>query len=110
VDNRILASGRIKQEVQGVLRGQETGGHPLDRLVHLGAQYLLRRVLEEEVQEFLGRGYYRHGEARRGWRNGYEPKGVKTPVGVLTMPEGAGASGALPEWGEPPGRGASDGV
>jgi len=81
----MLPSERIRQEVQGVLRGQETGGHPLDRLVHLGAQYLLQRALEEEVQEFLGRGYYRHGEMRRGWRNGYEPKRVKTPVGVLTM-------------------------
>lgn len=85
MDNRILPSERIKQEVQGVLRGQETDGHPLDRLVHLGSQYLLQKALEEEVQEFLGRGYYRHGEVRRGWRNGYEPKRVKTPVGVLSM-------------------------
>jgi transposase-like protein len=44
-----------------------------------------QRALEEEVQEFLGRGYYRHGEKRRGWRNGYEPKRVKMPVGVLSM-------------------------
>ncbi len=84
MDNRILLSERIKQEVQWVLRGQEAAGHPLDRLVHLGAQYLLQRALEEGVQEFLGRGYYRHGGTGRGWRNWYEPKRVKTPVGVLT--------------------------
>jgi len=53
--------------------------------VHLGAQHLLQRALEEEVQEFLGQGYYCHGEMRRGWRNGYEPKWVKTPMGVLSM-------------------------
>jgi len=36
VDNGVLPSERIKQEVQWVLRGQEAAGHPLDRLVHLG--------------------------------------------------------------------------
>jgi len=85
VRKRIPPSERVKQEVQAVLRGQDGVGHPLDSLVRLGARYLLQRALEEKVQEFLGRGYYRHGEMHRGWRNGYEPKQVKTPVGVLTM-------------------------
>lgn len=85
MSRRILPSERVKQEVGVVLRGQDGAGHPLDRLVRLGAQYLLQRALEEEVQEFLGRGYYRHGSAGQGWRNGYEPKRVKTPVGTLTM-------------------------
>ena len=53
---RIPPSERVKQEVQAVLRGQDRVGHPLDSLVPLGAQYLLQRALEEEVQEFLGRG------------------------------------------------------
>jgi len=85
VDRRIPPSERVKQEVQLVLRGEAAGGHPLDRLVRLGAQYLLQRALEDEVQQFLGRGYYRHSGEGRGWRNGYEPKRVKTPVGVLSM-------------------------
>jgi len=85
VRKRIPPSERVKQEVRAVLGGHDEVGHPLDSLVRLGARYLLQRALEEEVQEFLGRGYYRHGEMHRGWRNGYEPKQVKTPVGVLTM-------------------------
>jgi len=56
VRRRIPPSERVKQEVQAVLRGQDRVGHPLDSLVPLGAQYLLQRALEEEVQEFLGRG------------------------------------------------------
>lgn len=45
----------------------------------------MQRSLAVEVQEFLGRGYYRHGGRVRCWRNGYEPKALRTPVGVLTM-------------------------
>ncbi|MFQ5875131.1 MAG: transposase [Dehalococcoidia bacterium] len=82
---RIPPSERVKQEVQLVLKGQGGGGHPLDQLVRLGAQYLLQRALEEEVQEFLGRGYYRHSGEGRGWRNGYEPKRVKASLGMLNM-------------------------
>ena len=68
-----------------MLEGQERGGHPLDHLVRLGAQHLLQKALEEEVEEFLGRGYYRHGNGGRGWRNGYERKRVKTVLGALEM-------------------------
>ena len=83
--SRIPPSERIKQEIRAVLEGHERGGHPLDRLVRSGAQYLLQKALEEEVEEYLGRGYYRHGNAGRGWRNGYERKLVKSALGALEM-------------------------
>ena len=81
MDNRILPSERIKQEVQWVLWGQEAVGHPLDRLVHLGAQYLLQRALEDEVQEFLGRGTAApEGRAVAG-ATGMSPRGSRLPLG-----------------------------
>jgi len=85
VRSRIPPSERIKQEIRAVLEGHERGGHPLDRLVRSGAQYLLQKALEEEVEEYLGRGYYRHGNGSRGWRNGYERKRVKSALGALEM-------------------------
>jgi len=85
VRSRIPPSEEIKQEVRAVLEGHERGGHPLDRLVRSGAQYLLQKALEEEVEEFLGRSYYRHGSEGRGWRNGYERKRVKSALGALEI-------------------------
>ena len=83
--SRIPPSEEIKQEIRAVLEGHERGGHPLERLVRSGAQYLLQKALEEEVEEFLGRSYYRHGSEGRGWRNGYERKRVKTALGALEI-------------------------
>lgn len=49
-------------------------GEALEELVKRGAQEILRRALEEEVNAFLGRGRYdREGEFR-GYRNGYAPE------------------------------------
>jgi hypothetical protein len=58
-------------------------GHPLDSLVRLGAQYLLQKALapEEEVEEFLGRGYYRH------------------PVGVLPLVQAYPITAIEAVWG-----------
>jgi len=49
-------------------------GEALEELVRRGAQAMLRRALEEEVEAFLGRGrYHREGEFR-GYRNGHAPE------------------------------------
>lgn len=61
-------------------------GHPLDVVVKLGARYMLQVALEQEVEEFLGRGHYRRGlRRRRGWRNGYEPGKARTAEGMLDI-------------------------
>jgi len=55
-----------------------TSGDPLGEAARLGAQLLLQKALESEVDAFLGRGHYeRRGDgALTGYRNGYEPKTV----------------------------------
>lgn len=83
---KVAKSEAMLQEVQAVYDGLKTEDHPLDRFVKIGAQYMLQRTLEKEVTEFLGRNHYRHGGAgRSGWRNGYEPKRLKTSGGSLEV-------------------------
>lgn len=49
-------------------------GEALEDLVRRGAQEMLRRALEEEVEAFLGRERYQRERAFRGYRNGYAPE------------------------------------
>jgi transposase-like protein len=47
---------------------------PLESLVREGARKMLQAVLEEEVDEFLGRRRYQRTQEHRGYRNGHLPK------------------------------------
>ena len=83
---RVPPSHRMKQLLSQWMDGAEGADHPLDALVRLGAQYCLQVGLEREVTEFLGRSHYqRRGDASVGYRNGYEPKALKTPMGLLGL-------------------------
>ena len=58
----------------------------LDELIRWGAQEMLRRALEEEVEEFLQRGRHERGQAFRGYRNGSAPeRSLNTGVGSLRV-------------------------
>jgi putative transposase len=46
----------------------------LDALAREGARNMLKAALEQEVREFLGRGYYERSESFTGYRNGYGKK------------------------------------
>ena len=46
----------------------------LEALVREGARKMLQAVLEEEVDEFLGRRRYQRSQEHRGYRNGHLPK------------------------------------
>lgn len=83
---RIPPSVRMRDEVDGLLRGGEAGVHPMTGFVRGLAQYILQVHIEAEATEFLGRGHYRRGErARGGWRNDYEGKGIQTEAGLLRL-------------------------
>lgn len=76
----------MKQLLSRWMHGAEGAEHPLDALVRLGAQYGLQVGIEHEVTEFLGRAHYqRRGEGLAGYRNGYEAKVLKTPMGGLGL-------------------------
>ena len=69
----------------------------LSTLAQLGLSYLVQQALEQEQEDFLGRGHYerrRGKEARRGYRNGYEEAGLATAEGKVDVrvPQVRGAS------------------
>ena len=58
----------------------------LDELVRWGAQEMLRRALEEEVEAFLERGRYARCGEFRGYRNGHAPeRRIGTGLGSVTV-------------------------
>src|SRR5690349_21290118 len=86
---RIAPSAKIREEIShllqdDVLKDQDVTG----MLLRLGAQRLVRELLEEEATDFLGRDrYVRHrgGSPHRGHRNGYEPGRVRTAEGDIPL-------------------------
>ena len=86
---RIPPSQQIRQEISSLLsegiKGEE---NILTELVKKGVQHLLQEALEQEVTDHLGRGHYERyqgNELHRGYRRGYEPKGVKTSEGRVQL-------------------------
>jgi transposase-like protein len=83
---RIPPSRKMKQDIDVLLSGTEGQEHPLDSFIRMGARYMLQVALEQEIEDFLGRGYYQRGSrTEKGWRNGYEPGKVKTAEGILEL-------------------------
>ena len=85
--NRIAYSERLCQALREKLfDGKNTAEHPLDSFIRLGARYMLQVALEQEVQEFLGRGHYKRGHRiNDGYRNGYKPRNLKSANGILQV-------------------------
>ena len=90
---RIPPSEQIRNQVDDLLKGGAEGREDLlDMLVRLGAQVIMQEALEEETAEQLGRGHYQRrepGEPLRGYRNGYEPRRLRTAEGqiMVQMPQ-----------------------
>jgi len=67
----------IVEEWQGGLGGEDFLRGLVERVV--------QQVLEAEMTSFLGAGSYERNGERRGWRNGYKPRTLKTRVGGLEL-------------------------
>jgi putative transposase len=59
----------------------EQGDNGLRRLV----QSVVQQVLEAEMTAFIGAEPYERNAGRRGHRNGYKPRTLKTRVGELEL-------------------------
>jgi putative transposase len=100
---KVPPSAVLREEIEHLLSG---GVDPektdlLSRLAHLGLGYLVQQALEQEQEDFLGRGRYerRRGEEqaedrRRLYRNGYEEGRLRTAEGEVgvRMPQVRGSA------------------
>jgi transposase-like protein len=68
----------------GIVEGLQGGFGGEDFLREL-VQRTVQQVLEAEMTSFLGAGSYERNGERRGWRNGYKPRTLKTRVGGLEL-------------------------
>jgi transposase-like protein len=85
---RIPASQRIDQEISERL-DRKHGGELLHELGQSSLVKLISELVEREVSEFLGRGYYerRDGEQDHlGYRNGYCDRSFKGAEGTVKVP------------------------
>jgi putative transposase len=83
---RIVPSERLRRELDEVLAGVGEHDDPVEAVAPLGARLILQQALEDEVTEFLGRERYaRADEGAAIYRNGYEPRTVKTTSGPLEL-------------------------
>jgi transposase-like protein len=65
-----------------ILQGVEGDGRDaLRKLV----EHTVQLVLEEEMTAYLKAEPYKRNDTRRGWRNGYKPRTLKTRVGRLEL-------------------------
>jgi transposase-like protein len=77
---RIPPSERISKEIMEIIQNltEHNNQKLLGQLMQLSMRKLVQELLEKEVQEYLGRAYYEHGETQKGYRNGYKPAHLKT--------------------------------
>lgn len=85
--NKVQPSERISKEISELLEnGYDGTGDLLSTLVKKSTLKLIQEVLEQEIRDYLGRGYYeRNASSVKGYRNGYEPGRLKTAEGVLEI-------------------------
>lgn len=83
---RIPPSTQMREALMAQLATRGAKAHPLRQFVARAAELMLQVGLEEQVEAFLGRGYYeRGGGARPGYRNGYGEHTLKTEGGALAL-------------------------
>ena len=85
MSERVPASERTRQRIESLLAKGVEDGDVRSELVRLGVRKLIEEALEGEVEDELGRGYYRRGgsDERRGYRNGYRTAKLRTAEGAV---------------------------
>jgi putative transposase len=70
------------------MAGVAESDDPVEAVARLGARLIMQPALEDEVTEFRGRARYERADADGGaaiYRNGYEPRTVKTTSGSMAL-------------------------
>ena len=74
-----------KRQGSEILEGWQEEGVGGEDFLRGVVERVVQQVLEAEMTSFLGAGSYERGPERRGWRNGYKPRTLKTRVGELEL-------------------------
>src|SRR3954447_7966259 len=84
---KIVPSERLRRELDEVLAGVGEHDDPVEAVARVGARLIMQQALEDEVTEFLGRERYRRVDEGGAaiYRNGYEPRTVKTTSGSMEL-------------------------
>ncbi len=82
---RVAPSERFRAELDEMLEGVDRDADPVEVVGRLGARLILQQALEDEVSEFLGRARYERAGEPISYRNGYEPRTVKTTSGPVEL-------------------------
>jgi transposase-like protein len=80
-------SEKLRKEIDEILSGQLGKDEDLlGLMIDRSLKMMFQKILEQEVKDYLGRDYYeRDAGSRKGYRNGYEPKRLKTAEGAITL-------------------------
>ena len=70
-----------KKLLEVLQEAKDCGDDVIRRLL----ERLVQAVLEAEITEFLGAERYERSDSRKGYRNGYKPRCLKTRVGTLEL-------------------------
>ena len=84
---KIVPSERLRRELDEVLAGVGEHDDPVEVVARVGARLIIQQALEDEVTDFLGRERYQRADGEGGaiYRNGYEPRRVKTTSGSMEL-------------------------
>lgn len=85
---RIAPSERVRNEIDALLKGKtptKSQDEKEQSLLLLAMKRILQEVVEQEQADFLGRERYKHQAEGHGWRNGYEPRSLRTTVGKVPL-------------------------
>jgi len=82
---KVAPSERFRRELDEALAGVAGEEDPIETVGRLGARVILQQALEDEVTEFLGRRRYERTAETVSYRNGHEPKTVKTTSGAMRL-------------------------
>lgn len=82
---RVAPSTIVREEIGRLLGGGvEEKTNIVSTLAELALRYVAQQALEQDQEDFLGRGRYEHA-THPGWRNGYEDAALKTAEGQVAV-------------------------
>ncbi len=84
---KMQPSERISNEISELIdNGCYQSEDLLSLLIKKSVAKIIQETLEQEISDYLGRDYYqRKPDAVTGYRNGYEPKTLKTAEGTIKI-------------------------